>query len=180
MMPVTVMAQETNSMVVNLEASYGQTEARNMLDMLNKWRTGSDAWEYAPDGSIIRYNTSAENTLQPLVYDYALEQIAMQRAAEIALNFSHTRPNGTSCNTVIYEEFAANGENIAIGSAGSQNDNVAGTFESWQETNEDYSGQGHRRNMLDSRYESFGIGYAVVNGVHCWVQEFSTSQSATT
>ena len=84
-MPVTVMAQETNSMVVNLEASYGQTEARNMLDMLNKWRTGSDAWEYAPDGSIIRYNTSAENTLQPLVYDYALEQIAMQRAAEIAL-----------------------------------------------------------------------------------------------
>lgn len=180
MMPVTVMAQETNSMVVNLEASYGQTEARTMLDMLNKWRTGSDAWEYAPDGSIIRYNTSAENTLQPLVYDYALEQIAMQRAAEIALNFSHTRPNGTSCNTVIYEEFAANGENIAIGSAGSQNDNVAGTFESWQETNEDYSGQGHRRNMLDSRYESFGIGYAVVNGVHCWVQEFSTSQSATT
>lgn len=125
-MPVTVMAQETNSMVVNLEASYGQTEARTMLDMLNKWRTGSDAWEYAPDGSIIRYNTSAENTLQPLVYDYALEQIAMQRAAEIALNFSHTRPNGTSCNTVIYEEFAANGENIAIGSAGSQNDNVAG------------------------------------------------------
>ena len=180
MMPVTVMAQETNSMVVNLEASYGQTEARTMLDMLNKWRTGSDAWEYAPDGSIIRYNTSAENTLQPLVYDYALEQIAMQRAAEIALNFSHTRPNGTSCNTVIYEEFAANGENIAIGSAGSQNDNVAGTFESWQETNEDYSGQGHRRNMLDSRYESFGIGYAVVNGVHCWVQEFSTSHSDTT
>ena len=43
----------------------------------------------------------------------------------------------------------------------------------WQEENEPYEGQGHRRNMLSTRFGYIGIGHVVCNGVHYWTQEFN-------
>ncbi|MCR5099799.1 MAG: leucine-rich repeat protein, partial [Butyrivibrio sp.] len=40
-----------------------------------------------------------------------------------------------------------------------------------------YSGQGHRRNMLNSSYASIGISHVEVNGYHFWVQEFGYTNS---
>ncbi len=153
----------------DVEVTYGQTDARSMLAMVNKFRTGSDAWEWAPGSTEKIVHTD----LQPLTYDYELEKAAMKRAAEICLLFSHTRPDGSDCFTVggFYSSDSiygtACGENIAAGMSTAES-----AFTIWCEENCNYEGQGHRRNMLSSYYKTIGIGHACFNGTHFWVQEF--------
>lgn len=157
---------------VGVNTKYGQTEARAMLSMINKFRTGSDAWVWNADN---RTKTTYHD-LEALTYDYGLEKAAMRRAVEIALEFSHDRPNDEDCFS-IYEEYGlamyAGGENIAAGQR-----NAAAVFKDWQETNDDYYGQGHRRNMLSEDFTAVGIGHAVCNGRHFWVQEFGGPTSS--
>ena len=88
--------------------------AQQVLQMINKFRTGSDAWAWEKDENGEIYEKVYSN-LNSLAYDYNLEQIAIQRAFEIAVKFSHTRPNGQSCFTCKYNGKSSNGENIAIG-----------------------------------------------------------------
>ncbi len=149
--------------------TYGQTEARKMIDMINGFRTGNDAW-YWNKGDTTK--TTCTN-LQRLTYDYALEQAAMLRAAEIAVSFSHTRPNGTDCFDALSSlPLYTMGENIAAGQT-----TAAEAYTSWREDNYGYAGQGHRRNMLNSGFASVGIGHVVFNGIHYWVQNFGSSNS---
>lgn len=154
---------------VQVEATYYQTDARRMGKMINDFRTSTtDAWYWNKDGTKTVYNSGSNTKLGTLTYDYDLEAIAMQRAVEIALNWNHTRPNGQRCFTATVNDARSNGENIAIGY-----NSVEAVFTGWQENEDTYAGQGHRRNMLNSELKSVGVGYAVVNGVQCWVQEFS-------
>ena len=55
--------------------------------------------------------------LQPYKYDLRLEKAAMVRAKEIAVKFSHRRPDGTSFDTAISQAGAGcpSGENIGMG-----------------------------------------------------------------
>ena len=147
--------------------TYGQTEAQSMLSMINAFRA-SDAKCWNED------NTAevAYTGLQPLTYDYALEQAAMLRAAEIAVSFSHTRPNGTLCFSAL--PLYMHGENIAAGQT-----TAASAFTSWREDDYKYAGQGHRRNMLESNFAAVGIGHVTFNGIHYWVQNFGSSNSGT-
>ena len=162
-------ASAATTYTVPVTVKYGQTEARSMLNMINKFRTGKDAWYWDYGDKEKIYLTD----LSKLEYDYGLEQIAMQRAAEIAVSFSHTRPNGSSCFDIAVSSGASSyGENIAAGYG-----SAASVFEGWQETNYGYSGQGHRRNMLGG-YTHVGIGHVVVNGIHYWVQEFGYGSGA--
>lgn len=165
----------TQESTINLSITgkYGQTEARSMLKMVNNFRTGNDAWCWNSD------NTKKEKytNLKTLTYDYTLEKIAMKRAAEIALVWGHTRPNGESCFTA-YEDSASSyylrGENIAAGQSTAKS-----AFVCWQETNYKYEGQGHRRNMLSSGCTSIGIGHFYYNGIHYWVQELGYTTTKT-
>ena len=135
-----------------------------MLNTINNFRTGKNAWYWNQNN---KTKTTCKN-LGKLKYSYELEKVAMQRAAEIALSYSHTRPDGTSCKTAFPKTSTSYwGENIAYGYS-----NAASVFKAWEEANEKYSGQGHRRNMLHSKYNTVGIAHIVVNGVDYWVQEF--------
>jgi len=152
---------------VNITVQYGQTEARTILDMINELRTGADAWYWNPDNST---KTTCAN-LQKLTYDYELEKVAMLRAAEIAVSYSHTRPNGSGCFTAYTENnysYMTCGENIAAGYPSASQVNSG-----WREDNENYSGQGHRRNMLNKSFKAVGIGHVKFNGCDYWVEEFS-------
>lgn len=51
----------------------------------------------------------------PLIMNKYLQEAAMQRAAECAFNFDHTRPDGTKCYTAFPNSGYARGENIAAG-----------------------------------------------------------------
>ncbi|MCR5061069.1 MAG: CAP domain-containing protein [Saccharofermentans sp.] len=159
---------------ISFEVEYRQTDARSMLDMLNDWRTSGTAWYWNST------NTAKVNTgvLPAMTYDYNLEQIAMQRAREIILSWGHQRADGRSFQswaaTDSYDGTKTVAENIAGGSARTD---AAAAFEGWQETNANYSGQGHRRTMLDSEYTAVGIAHIYYNGTHYWVQEFGYSNS---
>jgi uncharacterized protein YkwD/glucan-binding YG repeat protein len=156
---------------VTVTVKYGQTEARSMLEMVNSFRAGSDAWYWNKDNT----TKTVCSGLSALTYDYELEKIAMQRAAEIALSFSHTRTDGTSCFYAYKENefvYIAAGENIAAGYT-----SASSVYNGWREDNDQYSGQGHRRNMLSSSYNVIGIGHVYYNGCHYWVQEFAYTNS---
>ena len=162
---------DSNTETVTIKVTCKQTEARSMLKMLNDFRTGSDAWAWNSENSKKEYY----NNLKALTYDYSLEEIAMQRAAEIAVNFAHTRPNGKDCFTAYNISCSRAGENIAAGYA-----DAKAAFVGWQETNDNYAGQGHRRNMLGSGFNAVGIACVSYNGCNYWVQEFGYVSSPNT
>ena len=153
---------------VNISVKYGQTEARTILDMINEARTNSEyAWYWNMDDTTKTYCTD----LKELKYDYDLERVAMKRATEIALSYAHERPmGGYAWDTYPQENIRYNyvGENIAAGQNTASQVNFA-----WREDDYFYGGQGHRRNMLSSKFNCVGIGHVYYNGVHYWVEEFA-------
>ncbi len=142
---------------VRLKVTYGQTEARRMLGLLNEFRAGDEAWVWNADGKTKTYCSD----LKPLTYDYKLEKIAMQRAAELAVLFDHKRPNGTGCFT-LYDGGYQYGENIVAAFSSSADH----AMELWK------GSASHRQTMLGSGFTAVGVGHAYYNGVHYWVQEF--------
>ena len=136
-----------------------QGDARATVDMMNAFRTGG-TW-YWNETNTEQVQVPA-GTLGVLTYDYYLEQIAMQRALEIAISFSHTRPDGSSCFTCSYNTITSNGENIAIGYGSAES-----AYIGFREDDQNYSGQGHRRNMLDKDFTRIGIAYSL-NGEECY------------
>jgi uncharacterized protein YkwD len=163
-----------DALTMTLTGTFRQTEARSMLAMINSFRTGSDAWYWNSNNRTKTvYNTEGGTYLSELTYDYDLEQIAMQRAMELSTFYSHTRPNGQSCFTVTYNGTRSWAENIAKGQ-----DSVSSAFLAWQETDYSYSGQGHRRAMLNEAYTAVGIACFSYNGRLYWVQEFGYRSSS--
>lgn len=165
---MTLQAQtQEETISVPFTVTYGQTEARTIADRINEFRTGKDAWYWDETNQ----NKIRCTDLQPLQYDRRLEQIAQKRAAEIALSYSHTRPNDKDCFS-LYDEMGmqpmAAGENIAAGQTSAKE-----VHQAWREDKEFYSGQGHRRNMLNEKYNAVGIGHVTCGDNQYWVEEFA-------
>ena len=100
----------------------------------------------------------AEAGLAPLTLSGRLSAISSVRAYESSVNFSHTRPDGTSWSTVSSEAY---GENIAKGQK-----TVDRVMASWM------SSEGHRKNILKESYGSIGVCAYTYNGITYWVQLF--------
>ncbi len=140
-----------------------RNDVRPMLEELNRFRTGEDAWYWSPMNLGKEYPECGA-----LKWDRNLESIAKIRAREIQQLFSHTRPNGQSCFTVRSNGAQSWGENIAAGQTSAEQ-----VFEDWREDNRLYSGQGHRRNMLNPDFKAVGMAHFVSSsGMDYWVQEF--------
>ena len=130
-------------------------KVKECFSLVNEFRTGSEAFYWNQDNTT---KTSLVGQLGNLTLDSDLCKAAQIRANEIVSNFSHTRPDGTSCYTVFTElsiSASAKGENIAAGNQSGEK-----TFLQWKEDDKDYSGQGHRRNMLGKNFTKVGIAYA--------------------
>lgn len=100
-----------------------------------------------------------------LILDSSLVEAASIRAKELSDSFSHTRPNGSSCFTVLSElgiSYGTAGENIAAGYSSSQS-----VMEGWR------SSSGHYQNIISSKFKKIGIGVNIVNNQYYWVQIFS-------
>ena len=100
----------------------------------------------------------AKYGLSSLTVSDELTRAACVRASEIVRQFSHTRPDGSSCFTV---SGAAYGENIAKGQSSADR-----VMAAWM------SSEGHRANILRESYGSIGVCALKVNGVIYWVQLF--------
>ncbi len=166
---------------ISLTGTFMQTEARSMLATINEFRTTGNMWYWNEDDTTKTYLNSEGNTyLAGLTYDYNLEQIAMQRAAEIAVDFAHDRPAGTSFNGYTYGGTTSYGENILYHTSYTYygfSSSMEMAFDQWREEDESYSGQGHRRNMLYTDFTCVGIGAFYYDGMYCWVQEFGYTNS---
>jgi uncharacterized protein YkwD len=160
--PASVLA-DNSSTAITLSFGFNQSEARRGLDLVNAFRTGNEAWYWDPSSS----NKIQASNLSGLIYDYDLEAAAMQRAAEISMNYSHDRLDGTDCFTAYPSDIGTAGENIAYGFT-----SVDSVMDAWKETNEGYGGQGHRRNMLNSAFNVYGEACVIMEGCKFWVQEF--------
>ena len=154
-----------DEVTVTYDLEYRYDLAQTVYTLTNDLRTGDNAWYWDEDDAEQIDVTGIEG----LVYDYGLEKAAMERAAEIAIFYSHTRPDGSSCFTV---RSGISGENIAWGYGSAQ-----AVVEAWWEENEKYAGQGHRRNILSSDNLTIGVGCVYADGLYYWVQEFSWEPS---
>ena len=110
----------------------------------------------------------AREGLSALAWDPGsrLQKAARLRASEIAEQFSHTRPDGRDCASVLDDlglSYRSTGENIAYGTKL----DPLGVTRLWEKS------PGHRRNMLDREYRE--VGLAAWHGPHAkvyWVQVF--------
>ena len=169
---------------VEVSGQFRQSEARTQLEMINAFRADPDAWYWNEDNETKTYpNGDGQEKLKPLAYDYELEKIAMQRAVELTVNFDHIRPDGArsddwcfSPDSPQYLSYLSFGENIAAGSGYPTAESV---FYGWCEEDEPYEWQGHRRNMLNDKFNVVGLGAFEHDGVIYWVQEFGYADFGT-
>ena len=102
----------------------------------------------------------------PLQYHAGLERAAMVRAEEITRKFSHTRPDGTTAETVLLDCGVSNGagENIAAGQKTPE-----AVVRAWM------SSSGHKATMLNPNAKYIGVGVckSPITGQWLWTQEFS-------
>lgn len=164
----TPSVSAASTLKFRMNTHFKQSEARSMLDYVNSFRTGSEAYYTNSTGG----STYLDN-LKPYTYSYALEEIAMQRAAEIAIYWDHYRPDQTLCFTCSSSTGVSSScENLAAGTG-----TAYSTYMLLREDGEPYEYQGHRRAMLSSSYTTIGIACVEVGGVHYWVQEFGFGDS---
>ena len=109
----------------------------------------------------------AQEGLSKLTLSDKLVEAAQIRAEELPEEFSHTRPDGASCFTVLSEvgvRYMATGENIAAGQP-----TPADVMDSWMNSS------GHRANILSGNYSQLGVGVCKSSGGYgiYWVQLFT-------
>ena len=125
--------------------------------------SGVQNYDYVHEVLDLVNEERAKNNLDPLVLDNKLTEKAMIRAAEIYDTFAHTRPNNTSCFTILNDvPFWTTGENIAAWQT-----KPSYVMDSWMNSD------GHRANILDADFKAIGIGHINVGGRNYWVQMFT-------
>ncbi|MCR5530388.1 MAG: hypothetical protein K6F26_00885 [Lachnospiraceae bacterium] len=145
-----------------------QTEARAMLELINEFRQGENAWFWADNNT----DKIVLDNLQPLTWDYNLEQIAIQRAIEASVAFTHGRPDD-SAEEVTYNGTFSYGECLSKNLGRSAEE----ALRAFQEENNLFAEQGHRRLLLSSQYTAIGIGFVMAEGTPYWAIEFGISNS---
>ena len=103
--------------------------------------------------------------LKELEYNKDLQTAADLRARECAENFSHTRPDGSSCHTVVSDmDYEVTGENLV--KADTPVASAANLMEAWMDS------EGHRANILLPEFTSMAVGTYEKNGTTYAVQIF--------
>jgi hypothetical protein len=95
----------------------------------------------------------------PLTMDTELLKSAMVRSAELSVFYSHKRPDNTDCSTA---NGKMDGENIAAGQKTAQS-----VMAAWMNSSED------KANILNTSFQSVGIGCVIVDSNYYWAQCFS-------
>lgn len=124
--------------------------------------------EYAEEVVRLVNIERAKSEIAPLTLDSELSKAADIRAKECNTKFSHTRPDGSSCFTVLDElgiSYRACAENIAAGQQTPED-----VVNSWMNS------EGHRANIMNSAYTKIGVGVTASETYshgYSWVQLFT-------
>ena len=126
-----IVPAEENFLTPSTSADIWSDYAQEILDLVNIERTNAG--------------------LMPLKLSGTLMDGAAVRSDEIVEYFSHTRPDGTSCFTVLEDTYPSYyaGENIAAGFTTAED-----VMNGWMNS------EGHRANILCPSYTELGVGLA--------------------
>lgn len=127
--------------------------------------SGTSQNSYASEILRLVNNERTSKGLKALTLDLKISSAADIRAKEIVSVFSHTRPDGRSCFTVLSDNgisYGGAGENIAYG----QN-SPSEVMTAWMNS------EGHRANILNSSFTKLGVGTYSSGGTMYWVQLFT-------
>jgi len=102
-----------------------------------------------------------------ITLDSKLTELACARTIEMAYGtgMSHTRPNGSSCFTILDDasvSYWACGENVACGQSSAKS-----VSNSWKNS------KGHYANMINAGFGKIGIGVIKYDGTYYWCQLFT-------
>lgn len=105
----------------------------------------------------------AANGVSVLAWDESLYELAGMRAEELVSNFSHERPDGSYVGDVIIRQYGASGcgENIAANYSSTTN-----LINGWMNS------QGHKENILNSRFNTGVMACYCHDGSYYWVNLF--------
>ena len=110
--------------------------------------------------------------LYTLTSSTELTKLAMVRAIETSVYWSHTRPNGEICFTVTLNGVGYSGsivaENIAAGQGTPEK-----VMDNWMKS------EGHRANILSDKFNQIGVGCFETADVIYWVQLFGNGEDTT-
>lgn len=148
--------------ILTAPVAFAATTNKNSSFYINATCCYDDAFEVLDRINALR----KENGLSALKMNSKMLTSAMQRAAEIAVNFDHTRPDGTSCFSINSDIKA---ENIAVVYLDPES-----VVNGWKESSLHYS------NIMTKSYKTTGIGAVIHNGTRYWVQVFGTISTGTT
>lgn len=166
----------TSGMAKRLEAIQIKLVPKNsdtsqFEDGKNAYIKGTPTANYSTQAQEVLAQCNAQrqaNGIAALSLDPELTKAANIRAQEIATLFSHTRPDGRKCFTVLdqigYSYWSA-GENIAAGYG-----NSSAVMNGWMNS------PGHRSNILNAGFKRLGVGYVYIPNSeygYYWVQIFS-------
>lgn len=126
--------------------------------------TGTRDYKMAYEVLTLVNKERAKKGLGALTMNKSLLESAMKRAAETAVCFSHTRPDGSICFDL---NSAMCAENIAAGQSTAKS-----VMNSWMNS------PGHKSNILLTNAGKIGIGCFVHNGVTYWVQCFGVKKDS--
>lgn len=166
----------TSGMAKRLEAIQIKLVPKNsdtsqFEDGKNAYIKGTPTANYSTQAQEVLAQCNAQrqaNGIAALSLDPELTKATNIRAQEIATLFSHTRPDGRKCFTVLdqigYSYWSA-GENIAAGYG-----NSSAVMNGWMNS------PGHRSNILNAGFKRLGVGYVYIPNSeygYYWVQIFS-------
>ncbi len=105
--------------------------------------------------------------LSQLKMTQGLINVAKKRAAEISLYYSHVRPNGDKNSFKMYKWKYYVGENIALNQQTPEQ-----VVKCWMNSS------AHKKNILNKKFNSVGIGCFKVNGALYWSQFFVDNKAS--
>ena len=118
---------------------------------------------------IVRFTNEerSEYGLTRLKIDNSLMKAAAERARECAVDYSHTRPDGSECFTILEEyrvSYSSMAENIYYDTSSYRS--ASRTVAGWMNS------PGHRKNILTPEFTHIGVGVYTEDGKNYAVQLF--------
>lgn len=135
-------AYTSNPIEITYDVTYCYEEAYKMIDLVNEQRRKTGVTELQARDELM--------------------DVAMMRAAETAICWSHSRPDGSDYGSA--SKFS-HGENLCAGTAKASSAN-----------NSLVNSKGHYAQMIDPIYFYAGYGCVKVDGMYYWVQIFSVDE----
>ena len=162
-----------STVVSAADASYGTETAGTEVYTVTVSYLPDDVLNLYGGTNAVRYRALGGNMALNYEYDAVLEKVALQRAAEIAVSYSHTRPNGKPFSSAFPSGYRSFGENIYAGKVGNE---VTAQYV-WERSTEAFEGQNYRSNLISTEFRSMGAAHIYAGGYHYLVIEFGAPAS---